>query len=137
MTENKTTTYPKTASVLAIVGSTLIVLCGSLLVWVSTSILPHVNFPNVSTPPHLVTGSIPTIVSSMVEGIGLFGLASGAIVLASAVLLLAIPSQRRTWGVLMSVFSALSFLGLGGFVVGAILGIVGGIMTLRWNPSTA
>jgi hypothetical protein len=38
--------------------------------------------------------------------------------------------------VLILVFSILSFIGLGGFVVGAILGIVGGVLALRWKPST-
>jgi len=45
------------------------------------------------------------------------------------------PDQQRTWGVLILVFSVLSFLGLGGFVVGAILGIVGGVFALRWKPA--
>lgn len=135
--ENKTTEYPKAALILGIAGSTLVVLCGALLTWVSTAVLPHVNFPNVNTPPELAPGSIPAIASGVVGGIGLFGLVSGAVVLASAVLLVAVPNQRMTWGVLMLVFSALSFLGLGGFVVGAVLGMVGGILTLRWNPSTA
>jgi len=134
--ENKTTAYPKTASILAFAGSTLIVTCGALLTWVSVAILPHVRFPNFN-PPQLAPGSIPAMVSGVVAGIGLFGLVSGAMVLASAVLVIAVPSQRRAWGVLMLVFSALSVLGLGGFVVGAILGVVGGVLTLRWNPSTA
>jgi len=137
MIENKTSAYPTAASILAIAGSTLILVCGTLLTWVSMAILPHLNFPNVNVPPQLAGGSIPAIASSFVGGIGLFGLVTGAIVLASAMLLVAVPSQRTTWGVLILVFSALSFLGAGGFVVGAILGIVGGILTLRWKPSTA
>ena len=135
-TENKTSVYPKTASILALVGSTLIVICGALLTWVSTAILPHVSFPTVN-PPQLAPGSIPAIASGVVAGIGVFGLVSGAVVLASAVLLIAVPSQRKAWGVLMLVFSAQSILGLGGFLVGAVLGVAGGILTLRWNPSTA
>ena len=35
------------------------------------------------------------------------------------------------FGVLILVFSVLSFFGSGGFVIGAILGIIGGVMTLR------
>jgi hypothetical protein len=110
------------------------ILCGILLTAVGAFILPHVSFANVTTPPHLAAGSLPGLVSGIVEGIGLFGLASGIIVLASAILLMAVPNQRRTWGVLTLVFSVLSFLGLGGFVIGAILGIVGGVLALRWKP---
>jgi len=135
--ENKISTYPKTGSFLAIAGSTLILLCGTLMMWVATAILPNVNFPYVSTPPQLAPGSIPAIASGFVGGMGLFGLVTGVVVLASAILLEAVPNQRTTWGVLILVFSALSLFGAGGFVVGAILGIVGGILTLRWTPSTA
>ncbi len=102
---------------------------------VSTFILPHLDYSNLTTPPRLNPGSIAGLVSGIVGTMGLFGLVSGIIVLVSAVILLTGPSQRRTWGVLILVFSVMSFLGLGGFVVGAILGIAGGILTLRWKPS--
>ncbi len=95
------------------------------------------SLPNVPTPPQLAPGSIPSIASGVVGGMGLFGLATGAIVLVSSVMLLAKPGQQWTWGVLILVFSALSLFGMGGFLVGAILGMVGGILTLRWKPSTA
>ena len=137
MMENKTTAYPKTGSILALAGSVLMVLCGTLLMWVSSAILPNVSFPNVNTPPQISPGSIHAIASGIVGGVGLFGFVAGAIVLAAAVLVLAVPSQRTVWGVLIVVFSALSFLGAGGFFIGAVLGIVGGILTLRWKPSTA
>jgi len=56
----------------------------------------------------------------------------------SAVLLRLKPNQRQTWGILVLVFSILGFFGFGGFIVGSVLGIVGGIMTLRWKlPPTA
>jgi len=126
--------YPKTASILALAGGILIILGGTLLMAVSTFILPHLDYSNLTTPPRLNPGSIAGLVSGIVGTMGLFGLVSGIIVLVSAVILLTGPSQRRTWGVLILVFSVMSFLGLGGFVVGAILGIAGGILTLRWKP---
>ncbi len=67
---------------------------------------------------------------------GIFGVVSGAIVLVSSMKLLTSPGQTRTWSVLILVFSALSFVGMGGFVVGAVLGIVGGALVLKWKPST-
>lgn len=134
MTQHPATGYPKTAAILAIAGSVLMILCGMLLTAVGAFILPHISFANVATPPRLPPESLSGLVSGVVEGIGLFGLASGAIVLASAILLSAAPGQRRTWGVLILVFSVLSFLGLGGFVIGAVLGILGGALALRWKP---
>ncbi len=136
MTQNKMSDYPKTASIIALVGGIVIILGGILFLFVSTFILPHLDYSNLNTPPRLTSASIPAIVSGVVGVMGLFGLVSGVIVLVSAVMLLTNPSQRRTWGVLILVFSVMSFLGLGGFIVGAILGIIGGILTLRWSPPT-
>jgi len=135
MTQQTLIGYPKTAMILAIVGSALMIFCGILLVAAGTFILPNINFSNVNTPPQISPGSLPSLVSGIVRGIGAFGLICGGIVLASAVMLSAMPNQQRTWGVLILVFSVLSFLGLGGFVVGAILGIVGGVFALRWKPA--
>ena len=133
MTQQTAVRYPKTASILALAGGVMMILGGVLFMAVSIFILPRVNFTNVNTPPPLAPGSIPAIASGVVGVMGLFGLVSGIIVLVSAVMLLSNLGQPRTWGVLVLVFSALSFLGLGGFVVGAILGIVGGILALRWK----
>ena len=136
MTQKTTSGYPKTASILALVGGILIILAGMLLMAVSAVILPHLDYTNLNPPPQLTQRSMPGIVSGIVGVMGLFGLVSGVIVLVSAVILLTNPSQRKNWGVLILVFSVMSFLGLGGFIVGAILGIVGGILTLRWKPPT-
>ncbi len=136
MAQQITTGYPRTASILALVGGILMIVGGVLFMGVSIFILPHVNFNNVNTPPQLTHGSIPAIASGVVGVMGLFGLVSGAIVLVSAVMLLSNLGQPKTWGLLTLVFSVLSFLGLGGFIVGAILGIVGGILLLRWKPLT-
>jgi hypothetical protein len=131
-----TTGYPRTASILALVGGIVILLGGVVFVAASVFILPHLDYANLNTPQGLTPGSIPALVSGVVGVMGVLGLVSGVIVLVSAVMLLANVGERRTWGVLILVFSVLSFLGLGGFIVGAILGIVGGILTLRWKPPT-
>jgi hypothetical protein len=93
--------------------------------------------------PHSFNGTFPyqTFVPGFVSGItafvGAVGLVSGVIVLLSGALLRSNPSQRTLWGALVVVFSCLSFLGFGGFVIGAILGIIGGIMALTWKPRSA
>jgi len=133
MTQKTTSGYPNTASILALVSGILIVLCGMLLAAVGAFILPYIDYSNLQAPANII--NLPGLVSGAVTMVGLFGLISGIIVLASAVMLRVYPDQRKTWGVLMLVFSVLSFFGLGGFVVGAILGIAGGIMTLIWKPS--
>ena len=133
MTQNVALEYPRTASILALVGGLLMVLSGVILLGASAFILPNINYSNVTAPHGLSPSSIPGLVSGIVGGMGLFGLVCGAIVLVSAVMLMTGNRQPRTWGVLILVFSVVSFLGLGGFVIGAILGIIGGALALRWN----
>ncbi|MDA4125440.1 MAG: DUF6114 domain-containing protein [Thaumarchaeota archaeon] len=132
-TQQTTSAYPKTGSILALLGGIVITLSGVLLVLASAFILPSMNFPNLTVPPGMNASSIPALVSGIVGIMGVFGIISGAIVLVSAVMLLAKVGQRRTWGVVILVFSILSFIGLGGFIVGAVLGMVGSILTLRWK----
>jgi len=105
---------------------------GILLLSVSAFILPNISYASMSVPPGVT--NMAGLVSGAVGVVGVFGIVSGVIVLTSSVLLRTTPNQRKTWGVLILVFSILSFVGLGGFVVGAILGVVGGIMTLTWSP---
>jgi hypothetical protein len=136
MTQNTALGYPRAESILALAGGAIMALSGVLFLAASTFVLPNLSYSNLSTPPNLSPGSLPTLISGMVGVMGAFGLVSGAVVLASATMLLAKVGQRRTWGILILVFSILSFIGLGGFIVGAILGILGGIMTLRWKPPT-
>jgi len=79
--------------------------------------------------------AIPAFVSGITDFVGGISLISGIVVIISAAMLRSNPSQRTLWGALVIVFSALSFFGFGGFIIGAILGIIGGIMALTWKPS--
>ncbi len=137
-TQQTTSAYPKTGSILALVGGVLILLAGVLFLAVSVFVLPHLNYGhyNMTVPQGLNPATIPALVSGVVGVMGAFELVSGIIVLVSAVMLLSNLGQRRIWGILILVFSILSFIGFGGFFAGAILGMVGGILTLRWKPST-
>lgn len=126
--------YPKTASILALVGGMIIILGGVIFIGAAVYILPHLNYSNMTLPQGMDRASLPGLISGIVGVMGAFGLVCGAVVLVSATMLLARVGQRRTWGILILIFSVLSFIGLGGFILGAILGIVGGILTLRWKP---
>jgi hypothetical protein len=125
--------YPNIPSILALVGGALIVLFDIFLLTISAVILPHLNYTNF-TPPRGYMGNPGAIAAGFVGAIAAFGLICGIIVKMSAVLLRLKPNQRQTWGILVLVFSVLGFFGFGGFIVGSVLGIVGGIMTLRWKP---
>ena len=134
MTQESAIEYPRTASILALVGGTIITLGGVLFVAVSALILPNINYGNITVPSNFPAAGLPGLVSGIVGLMGVFGLVSGVIVLVSSVMLLTNSGQRRTWAVLILVFSMLSFVGMGGFIVGAVLGIVGGALVLRWKP---
>ena len=135
MTQNVSPEYPRTASIIALAGGILITLSGVLFVAVSALVLPNLTYSNISVPQGLSAAAIPGLVSGFVGLMGIFGLVSGAIVLVSAMKLLTNPRQTRTWSILILVFSVLSFIGMGGFIVGAVLGVVGGALVLKWKPS--
>lgn len=137
MAQNTATAYPRTASILALIGGMFVALGGLLLVVVSYLVLPYINYFSVTTPNGLSPGSLPGLVSGIVRVMGVVGLVTGAVIVFSAIMLLTRSGESRTWGIMILVFSVLSLVGLGGFVVGAILGIVGGVLTLRWKPPTS
>jgi hypothetical protein len=74
-------------------------------------------------------------------GYGLFGILDlifGAIVVISAIMLNSKPYEHTTWGILIAVFSVLSIFGgvMGGFGIGLILGLIGGVLAVIWKPTT-
>jgi hypothetical protein len=60
--------------------------------------------------------------------------ASAAAVLAGSVLLLFKPGMHKLWGLLILVFSLVAVIGGGGFFLGTILGLVGGLLAILWKP---
>lgn len=62
------------------------------------------------------------------------GLVCGAIVIIGALMLNARPAEHMTWGTLILIFSAVSFVGMGGWFIGALLGLIGGAFALSWKP---
>src|SRR3989337_3150370 len=63
-------------------------------------------------------------------------LISGIIVLVGAIMLNARPTEHTAWGTIVLIFSLVSFLGMGGFFIGAILGIAGGAIALSYKTPT-
>ena len=67
---------------------------------------------------------------------GVLGVVFGIIVIVSALMLNSRSSEHTTWGILILVFSVLSVFGsmMGGFGVGVVLGIIGGVLGITWKP---
>lgn len=75
-------------------------------------------------------------------GFGIFtsivGIVIGIIVLYSTTMLRAQPVKHEMWGILILIFSILSFFGaLAGFGIGLLLGIIGGALAISWKPAEA
>jgi len=62
-------------------------------------------------------------------------LISGILILLSSVLFYSKPKDHIAWGIVIIIFSALSLFGMGGFVLGALLGLAGGILAIVWEIS--
>jgi len=69
--------------------------------------------------------------------LGILGLIFGAIVIISAFMMNNKPAQHQTWGTLIVIFSVLSIFSgaMGGFGIGLILGLIGGILGITWTPT--
>ena len=70
-------------------------------------------------------------------GAGVVGLIAGIVVLIGAAMIYVRPRSASTWGLLVLIFSIVSFFGMGGFLIGAILGIIGGVLAMTWKPGAA
>jgi hypothetical protein len=101
---------PIIASVLSIIG-------GSIVVFFSLLIFPFYYF--VGGPSFGITGII-----------------SGIMMIFGGARMSTRPDQHRFWGFFVLIFSVLSIMGLfGGYFIGLTLGIIGGILSIRWKPT--
>lgn len=84
----------------------------------------------------LINGLLVALVGAffVLFGVGILlivlGLVFGLVVLYAAFKLNSNPSEHVTWGVVIIVFSILSIVIGGGFFVGMILGLIGGVLAL-------
>ena len=55
---------------------------------------------------------------------------SGTLVIIAGIMIYVQPIHIRKWGVVIWIFSSISFFGIGGFFIGGILGIIGGFLAV-------
>lgn len=76
--------------------------------------------------------------SGWMTGFSLIAIVFGIIVVIGAIMLNTRPAENIIWGIIILVFSIASFIGMGGYFIGAILGIAGGAVALSYRaPSPA
>lgn len=76
------------------------------------------------------SGNDPTILM----GLAAVGLIFGVLVLLGALMFRSKPVNKKAWGIIVIVFSIPSVITGGGFIIGFILGIIGGAKELLRKP---
>ena len=109
------------AFTLSLIAGILIV-CNSALLGVAATWFPWI-IPTL--PGSANNTTIPF------AGLTVVGLICGVLVLLGAIMLYSKPANRRACGMIILVFSILSYVTGGGFIIGSILGITGGARALR------
>ncbi len=107
---------PTTAFILSLIGGIFVILGG------------------------LAAAAIGAVFTFFIGGIGgiigLIGVFWGILIIVFAVMLNSNPKSHTTYGALILIFSIFSWFGsFGGLFIGFLLGLIGGILALTWNPS--
>jgi hypothetical protein len=120
LTTTATAKERKRVRTLSLIAGISILINGVLLGAVSY-FLPFVDTP------------IVTVVLTALMAVGII---LGIIILIAAVMLYRNPTQNTMWGLVILVLSIISIFIGGGFGIGFILGIIGGVFALRWKSQT-
>ena len=111
-------------------GAILLSFLGGLLVLVSgiSTLIIGSFMSSISLIPGLGVGAL-------IVAAGIWGIVCGLAMLSGSYLLQTRPRSAHTlWGILIFVFALTSYFGGGGFFIGGILGIAGGLLAVRWDP---
>ncbi|MEM3142407.1 MAG: DUF4064 domain-containing protein [Zestosphaera sp.] len=123
---------PTAAFVLSLISGILVLLT-ALIMFVAASLLSSVSgeFPEVPGMPYPLE-----LVGTWIAIIGVVGLVFGVLIIVGAVLIYSgNPGRVKTGSILVLIFSILSLFTVGGgFFIGFILGLIGGILGLTWKP---
>ncbi|HKZ99276.1 MAG TPA: DUF6114 domain-containing protein [Thermoplasmata archaeon] len=115
--------------VLSVVGGIFILLGGITLLFVG-AILAALLGAFVGSFSFLGPDPI-----AIVNTMGILGVVFGLIDMALGIVMFVKPGLSKVLGAVVLVVSLVSIIALGGFFLGLILGVVGGILGLLWKPS--
>jgi len=106
--------------ILSLIGGVIIIVSGFVLSAWHVAVFPHMNL--MAGPSEFLDQSA-SIISSII-------IITGSLVVIFAIVLYKKPSNISVWGLIILFFSTLSILEMGGFIVGGIIGIVGGSVAI-------
>jgi hypothetical protein len=110
--------YPSIAVILSIIGGILILISGLVLFGVD-----------------IVGASvIPGVGVSLILGAGVWGIICGIIVIVAGYMVSSRLMSHSTYGIIVLIFSILIFVESGGYIIGGVLGIIGGLWAIFWKP---
>jgi hypothetical protein len=111
---------------LCVLGGILILIGGTLVAFDNSAISFFGYLANGGT-----SGTNVTIV-------GVIGIIMGLIVIVAGLMMKSKPDKSKMWGAVVIIVAILSwFTAVGGLVVGFLIALAGGIMAIRFKPSTA
>ncbi len=129
-------THPGTAFafIMSLIGGVIIFVTSTVnLVWFLSGAQNFGGFGNYMRGfmdgNHNFMGSYASS-NSFLAGISVVALVCGVIVLIGALMLRVQPRDHTIWAIVIVVFSVVSFVGMGGYFIGAILGLIGGVFEL-------
>lgn len=113
--------YPSTAYILTLIGG-IFVLIGGLYTAVITAVIGSAFlafFPGIA---------------ALLIGLGVVALLFGILIIVGAMKMRNDPASAHTWGIIVIILAILSWIGGGGFFIGFLLALIGGILALVWHP---
>ncbi|MDH5439349.1 MAG: DUF6114 domain-containing protein [Candidatus Bathyarchaeota archaeon] len=116
---------PTKAFTLSLIAGILIV-SNTLLLGIATTWFPEI----IPTIPGTVNDT------AVLYRLTALGLIFGVLVLLGAILLRIKPADKKAWCIVIVVFSIPSVITGGGFIIGFILGIIGGALALSRKSQT-
>jgi MFS family permease len=121
---------PTAAFILSLLGGIFILLGGALSAVIGAYCGALIGALEPIAPGASWLGALTFILMAL-------GVIFGIIVIVGSIMIYqAVPSKVKTGSILVIIFSILSLFvaGSGGFLVGLILGLIGGILGLVWKP---
>jgi hypothetical protein len=103
----------------------LLIVCNAVAVGVAGAYFPWI-FPTLPGSDNNAAVPFATI--------AVIALICGALVLFAALMLRTKPENKKVWGIMMVIFSIPSVITGGGFIIGFILGILGGRSAFSGKP---
>jgi hypothetical protein len=123
-----------TAFILSLIGGLVIVAGSCIGAFLSAFGSPYGTYYGMG--PGMMSGFGFGYGSGWMLGLSLVALVSGIIVVVGAIMLNARPEEHTAWGIIVLIFSIVSFIGMGGYFIGAVLGIAGGALALSYKAPT-